>query len=212
MSFGKKNQELLDKITDQVVIEMVSGALRHAHEKDASAIKRIGVNTGIKIHTIPKWYHAKNAPKSSHLMILAATYPSILSKMLELMGQTQFRHNSNDSVGAKEASGLRLQYQKSYNVEGDKFVHLNVSLPKYILCGLNIRQLWFLTELQMGTKITAKTITNFWSVSLRTAKRDIHELRGMGLTKFEGSPNNGFYVPVLVTDTKLGDEQRGTIP
>jgi hypothetical protein len=212
MSFGKKSQDLLDKITDQVVIEMVSGALRQAHAKDASAIKRIGVNTGIKIHTIPKWYHARNAPKSSHLMILAATYPSILSKMLELMGQTQFRHNSNDYLASKKTSELRLHYRKSYTVEGDKFVHLNVSLPKYILCALNIRQLWFLTELQKGKKINAKTITDFWKISLRTAKRDIQELGAMGLTKFEGSPNNGFYVMVLVSENDLGSDQGGSAP
>ncbi len=193
MSFGKKNQELLDDITDQLIAKVVSRVLRSEHKNDTSAVKRISANTGINIFTIPKWYQGLHAPKSNHLMILASVYPSILTELLRLISRTDLCSIS-DQVHHGETENfdvLNSLYQPSgYR---DKFVHLNILIPVNLARQLNIRQLWFLGELQINKKIKAKDIADFWIVSERTGKRDIHQLCDFGIVKYNGANKTGLY-------------------
>jgi len=194
MSFRKKNQDLLSRITDKSVAEMVSTALRKAHHNDPSAVKRIGANTGIKIHTIPKWYHAQNAPKSSHLMILAASYPSVLKAMLTLIGKSNTWSANTDDQPLDTVPKPLTKEELNGGLYSDKFVRLSILFPIEAAYDLNIRQLWFLGELQIGNNVRVQHISKLWKVSSRTGKRDIRQLIDFGFVQYLGSPKNGHYI------------------
>lgn len=74
-----------------------------------------------------------------------------------------------------------------------KYAPINVVLPIDIASKLNVRQLWFLSELQNGSRIKASAIEVQWSVNLSTAKRDIKPLMELQLVKYAGSRKTGHY-------------------
>jgi len=58
---------------------------------------------------------------------------------------------------------------------------------------VNDRQRWFLEQLAARKQIRASDLAAYWSISEKTAKRDIAALKGKGLIEFVGAPKNGFY-------------------
>ncbi len=58
----------------------------------------------------------------------------------------------------------------------------------------NSRQLWFMLRLQEGAVATAEALADCWRVSVRTAERDITDLRQRGLITFSGSKRTGRYL------------------
>ena len=65
--------------------------------------------------------------------------------------------------------------------------HSRASVP------VNDRQRWFLEQLAAGKQIRAFNLAVYWSISEKTAKRDIADLKRKGLVEFVGAPKNGFY-------------------
>ena len=59
---------------------------------------------------------------------------------------------------------------------------------------LNMRQKWFLLQLQTGHKRSADHIASQFNISLKTAKRDIADLKEKGKIRFRGSKKTGYYV------------------
>ena len=68
-------------ITDKMIADAVSTALRHEHANIKTSITMIERVTGISTDTIGKWQKHGYAPKSRHLLTLAAHYPSVLQAM-----------------------------------------------------------------------------------------------------------------------------------
>ena len=66
-----------------------------------------------------------------------------------------------------------------------------VSVPANV--PVNDRQRWFLEQFAARKQIRASDLAAYWSISEKTAKRDIADLKGKGLIEFVGSPKNGFY-------------------
>ena len=58
---------------------------------------------------------------------------------------------------------------------------------------VNDRQRWFLEQLAVSKQIRASDLAGYWSISEKTAKRDIADLKRKGLIEFVGAPKNGFY-------------------
>ena len=75
MSSTQIERDLLPKITDVMIAKCVSNALCHEHADVYSAMKQIERITGINALTASNWYKGRYAPKSSHLLMLAAHYP-----------------------------------------------------------------------------------------------------------------------------------------
>ena len=59
---------------------------------------------------------------------------------------------------------------------------------------VNPRQEWFLEQLSKGLRVTANDLAKRWEVSEKTARRDMAELRKVGVLEFVGSPKTGAYV------------------
>ena len=58
---------------------------------------------------------------------------------------------------------------------------------------VNDRQRWFLEQLAAGKQSRASDLAAHGSISEKTAKRDIADLKRKGLIEFVGAPKNGFY-------------------
>ncbi len=58
---------------------------------------------------------------------------------------------------------------------------------------VNKRQRWFLEQLATGTECRSSDLANHWSVSEKTAKRDIADLKQKDMILFSGAPKNGCY-------------------
>ena len=57
----------------------------------------------------------------------------------------------------------------------------------------NDRQQWFLEQLAAGKQSRASDLAAYWSISEKTAKRDIAGLKKKGVIEFVGAPKKGFY-------------------
>jgi len=66
-----------------------------------------------------------------------------------------------------------------------------VSVPVNVTA--NDRQRWFLEQLATNKHIRASDLAAYWSISEKTAKRDIADLKKKGLIEFVGASKNGFY-------------------
>jgi hypothetical protein len=193
MSFQKFSQVLSGKISDQMVATMVANSLRHEHQNDTSVVKEIGLITDANLHTINKWCQAINAPKSAHLLMLAAAYPQVLKSLLEMIGRGDvWQHCLTENIPSKmspKPGGGR----GGNGIYRDKFVPINVIVDLEMAIKMNGRQLWFMGELQRGRRLKAEDIAKQWWVTDKTAKRDISALIEYGAIRYNGARKNGFY-------------------
>jgi len=58
---------------------------------------------------------------------------------------------------------------------------------------LNERQQWFIQQLAAGRDVKSEDMKGYWEVAVRTAERDIAELRRKDLIEFVGAPKTGYY-------------------
>ena len=176
MSPAKKDSYLSAKLTDQTIAKKVSEALHHEHADVTAAIKQIERITGIKAVTASKWYNGIYAPKSRHLLIMAAHYPQVLQAVCELIGISSIWQQAVHTGLVKEMrADLDNQWgkwKKSSSI-GDRFVTIQVKVDLQNATLLNQRQLWFIGQLQQGYKMHADDLINTWNVHSRTAKRDL---------------------------------------
>lgn len=77
---------------------------------------------------------------------------------------------------------------------GDKSVTIQVSISPGIAGQLNQRQLWFLGKLQQRDEVKVSDIAALWCVTMRTAKRDVADLKKRKLVIFVGAGKTGRYI------------------
>ena len=70
---------------------------------------------------------------------------------------------------------------------GDVPIKVPINVPA------NDRQQWFLEQLAAGKQSRASDLAAYWSISEKTAKRDIADLKKKGVIEFVGAPKKGFY-------------------
>jgi len=58
---------------------------------------------------------------------------------------------------------------------------------------LNLRQQWILGQLGQGVRLRRSTVEKQFSISPKTAKRDLKELVSQGLIQYVRRPNPGYY-------------------
>ena len=184
MSLPKKDHYFPRQISDAIVAEYVSAALRQEHSDISAALKHIERITGIPATTARKWYKGKYAPKSRYLLSLAMHYPDVLQAICELMGfgdlwREVIRPRVEDDMRAR-LDAKRGKWKKTSSVT-DKFVLICVRVDARTAVQLNQRQLWFLGQLQQGYKMRAKDLVNTWRVHAKTAGRDVKGLQEAGL-------------------------------
>jgi DeoR/GlpR family transcriptional regulator of sugar metabolism len=58
---------------------------------------------------------------------------------------------------------------------------------------VNERQQWFLEQLSACKQARATDISAHWKVTEKSAKRDIADLKTLGVIEYVGAPKKGFY-------------------
>jgi len=86
MSQSKMDRSFPVGISEEELAKVVAAALRRDFGEGASSVKRIGQLTHANLRAIRNWYEAKNAPSSTHLLLLARSSHSILKFILEQVG------------------------------------------------------------------------------------------------------------------------------
>lgn len=186
MSDTKKDTELPLKnqaLTDTEIARIVADALRQDFGSDPSAVKQIGLKTGLNIRTIKSWYEARRAPSSAHLLILAKHSFSIRKFLItHITNETTW----SDFEIIMNASKAKLSGRKKTNLRR-KNDTLNDTL------NLNKRQKWFLIQLKNRGHGSAENIVQEFGASLSTARRDLLKLKQAGKILFYGSKKTGCY-------------------
>jgi hypothetical protein len=174
----KSDQEFLLVKETEISLRIkksVHRILRFSYKNASSAIKRIHGQTSIHQRAIRNWYEGRNPPSATHLIILARSYPAVFHELLRVMGHG---------------------YLTNHVLE--KNVPLNVP-DEFSPDVLNDRQKWILLKLALRHKIMVRDVARIWSVTDRTAKRDLADLKLRGYIDFQGSRKKGRY---LLTEHK----------
>jgi len=183
----------------KIEAEIMEGIVRHLRKiggVNASAIKRIARETGTNPRTVKAWYEGRNMPSLLGYIHLSRCYPELIDLFLI---QCQ-RYSSKSApktfkasygvtaVGGEQA--LAAVRKSVENVVND--VCINVCINSDALT-CNIRQMWFIRQLEEGIAATAATLARQWNISQKTAERDIRQLRHLGLIAHQGARRNGRY-------------------
>lgn len=158
--------------------------LHEIYHRTASPVKRISQITDLPVETIRHWYKQENPPKTGHLIILARVYPEVMIAILE---QTGYEYLVPFMMPI-----LQTKKSKKISKKSGKNVPINVPI-KFQNVQLNHRQCWFLVRLQEGAKISVHDICDHWAVSIKSAKRDIADMKRRGVIEFQGPKKTGFY-------------------
>ena len=174
-----------EKIEAQITQELMKILRNHHH--GSSCVKWICRKTGAHERAVRNWYEGKNPPSSGHLIILAQSYPAVLQMILKMTGHGYLIPYivPLDKVEAVAADPKR-------GAESDQNVPINVPIKSWPT-DINVRQKWFLVELGHTVKVSAASITERWGVTLKTAKRDVSDLKERGLITFNGARKSGHY-------------------
>lgn len=191
MSQAKKDRKIpvsLLGVSDMELARIIARALREDFGDTPSAIKEIGQITSANLRAIKNWYEAKNMPNSKYLLILARTSPSILRFILMQVGGEELWDAFQFFVKPPKPAPPVLKRPPPAARGRPKAVTLDGTMVD-----LNERKIWFLSELMNGTTANAEDISERWSVNIRTARRDIAELKTAGKLEFRGSRRKGTY-------------------
>lgn len=194
MSRRKTGRKLVSQSPDRELAQFVSTALREDFGAMSSAVKQIAQITGARISTVTNWYQGKNVPGARYLLLLARSSPSILrfvlieiggELLLDAYGIFASRATSADSG----KSALQMSVSAVRNVSKNVSMGpLNGPAPLF-----NQRQQWFISKLETNPNATAVDIAIYWKVGVRTAWRDIKNLKRTNHVVFVGSRRSGKY-------------------
>ncbi len=173
-----------EEFLEEKMGKWVSSILRNEHAKESSPVKKISQKTGIPPTTIKKWYTSKKPPSIGHFLMLSKHYPEVLKAFLEMSGHAYLTAYVRSTTTANDENKMPISAGAFRDI-------LNaVNVPKNIF---NERQTWFLIRLQRTNTARAEDIAVEFKVSLKTALRDIKELKEAEQIRFVGSKRMGKY-------------------
>ena len=176
-----------EEISNEKLIEIVAFCLRKDFGGHGSTVKTIGQITGANLRTIKNWYDGLKAPSSVHFIELVKASPTLQKWLLAyLFGEGFWEDYRLISTAVREDNtGEKFLSRDAKNSEND--VPINVPI------NLNERQKWFLLKLKDGRNVTAEDVARQFEVNVKTAKRDIADLKKKGKIEFHGSRKTGHY-------------------
>jgi len=193
MSLTKNTQEFPNTITERNIIILISNVLRNIHPNESAAVKRISRKTGIEIRTIESWFQSRNMPNAKNLLLLMQHYAEVREAVSRFVCLDNKVPQDISIQNDAQPDGSSDQNFDPFNIYRVIFDPINSIADSRKISDLNLRQLWFVSELQLSSNPNSESIQARWSVSKETAKRDIAKLRQLKLIRFVGAKRNGRY-------------------
>ncbi len=186
----------------QIFAQAVSDLLRKEHGDSRSGIKQLMRQTHASERTVKHWLSAQHGPDTVFFLRLVASSPVIRAFMLGIIEAPVARRATDGRE--RVAPGVELA---AYAVGEAAAVlpariaakDVSMDVPERDpnndpdLSELNERQRWFLARVAAGERAGAKEIVSHCGVSLKTARRDIADLKGKALIRYVGSRRKGGY-------------------
>ena len=181
--------------------QTIAELLRKEHGDSRRAIKQLMRQTDASERTVKHWLSGQHGPDTVYFPRLVVSSPVIRAFVLGLL-EGPAAIPLTGPVDRISLARAREAYATGEAAGGGAAAHgprndpdrvperdpINVPDPG----GLNERQLWFLDRVAQG-RCDAKEIAAAWTVSLKTARRDIAALKAEGLISYVGSRRKGRY-------------------
>lgn len=185
--------------------EAVSDLLRKEHGDSRSGIKQLMRQTHASERTVKHWLSAQHGPDALFFLRLVVSSPVIRALVLGLIESPAARRRIDgpERIGTALERGAYAMGEGAAKVPaGDAAGHGPDDVPERDpnndpdRSELNQRQSWFLARVVVGDRLGASEIVSTWRVSLKTARRDIADLKDKTLIRYTGSRRKGHYVKV----------------
>lgn len=190
---------------------LIATALRSELGNSHRATKTVMRWTGASERTVKHWLAGHHGPGGGYLIVLMreseAVFEAVLTAadrrdavvaarvlaahgtMVEVMGLVEREHACMAADTPQDHDRNAERIAPNLDVPENDRVIINRSCGG----GLNPRQRWFIAALEAGRSVTALDLARRWSVSEKTARRDIAALRRRGVIEFVGSFRQGRY-------------------
>ncbi len=175
--------------------------LRKEHGDSHRAIKQLMRQTNASERTIKHWLSGQHGPDTVYFLRLVVSSPVIRAFFLGLI-ESPTVLSPSDPMDRISLARAREAYAEGEAAGEKAAVHGPKNVPNHVperdpinvsdQAGLNERQRWFLDRLAQG-RCSAREITTTWTVSLKTARRDIATLKKAGFISYVGSCRKGLY-------------------
>lgn len=192
---------------------MIAQALRAELGNTHQAVKTVMRWTGASERTVKHWLSGRHGPSGDYLLALLRESETVFETLLSAIGH-------RDIILAARvlaAHGTMLEAMTMFEVEGSGMTHAGLlgvgriggkaviarddrksdrtNDPVRPAPGvrLNPRQRWYLEALASGQDVRARHLQRLWSVSEKTARRDVAALKGCGMIEFIGPLRTGKY-------------------
>ena len=178
--------------SDKILSKIIAISLRHDFDCGESAIKKIGRKTGANLRAIRNWYEAKNTPSTKHFLALTQVSPTLCQWVLEEVivphSETIIDQIFDEKVEPKSEQDSVQKHPSITDIHVG--INVGINVPRK---NLGVRQEWFLVQLRNGRQSSAQDIATHFRVKIRTAERDIAELKNKGYITYVGSRRSGFH-------------------
>ena len=185
----------------EVYARTIAELLRKEHGDSRRAIKQLMRQTDASERTVKHWLSGQHGPDSVHFLRLVVSSPVIRAFVLGLvdgpaaipltgpvdrisLARAREAYAAGEAAGGRSATGARKNVPERVP-ERDP-----INVPDR--AELNERQRWFLDRVADG-RCGANEIAAAWTVSLKTARRDIASLKAADLISYVGSRRKGRY-------------------
>lgn len=196
---------------------IIATALRKELGNSHRATKTVMRWTGASERTVKHWLAGHHGPGGSYLIVLMseseAVYEAVLNAadrrdavvaarvlvahgtLVEVMGLVE---REGAGLSDPHATGAeRHDGEAERALDDRKNDHINDRNPRPAgpppEDGLNLRQRWYIEALSQGKEVRADDLRRRWSVSEKTARRDVAALKERGMIEFVGPLRGGRY-------------------
>ncbi|MFP1132614.1 DeoR family transcriptional regulator [Asticcacaulis sp. W401b] len=185
----------------EIYARTIAELLRKEHGDSHRAIKQLMRQTDACERTVKHWLAGQHGPDTVYFLRLVVSSPVIRAFFLGLI-ESPLATPLTEAVDRISLARAREAYASGEIAGGDAAAqglktdpnHVRKSDPKNVPdhFAFNKRQRWFLNRITEG-RCNAKEIATAWTVSLKTARRDIAALKEAGLINYIGSRRKGRY-------------------
>ena len=185
------------EIYARTIAELLRKELGDSHR----VIKQLMRQTDASERTVKHWLSGQHGPDTVYFLRLVVTSPVIRAFFLGLIESPAAipltepvdrisLARAREAYAAGEAAGEKASAHRPKNDPNHVPERDPINVPDQ--AGLNERQRWFLDRVAQG-RCDARGIAAAWTVSLKTARRDIATLKEAGLISYVGSRRKGRY-------------------